>query len=359
MRCWCRAVALDIGLIGMTTFSALLLASISLSAYAGEWKHLPPLPDAEGFAGSFAGVSNGALIVAGGTNFPGKKPWDGEAKVWYDTEFVLVSPEAKWKIVGKLPQPLGYGASVTYENGVICAGGSDADRHYRDVFRLDWSQGELKTTSLPSLPSPVANCCGAMVGDVFYVAGGLEKPDSKMTSKRAWRMNFGAKSPKWTEINSWPGSGRMLAAAAGFRGAFWLMGGVDLTIGDDGLAKRRYLTDAFRYEPHKGWQRIADLPHPVVAAPSPAPFDKEGIYLLGGDDGSQVGSPPDKHRGFGKTSLRYDVTTGKWNEAGTIAAPRATLPSVFWNNCWVLPGGEVRPGIRSPEVWSWTAGKME
>jgi N-acetylneuraminate epimerase len=343
----------------MKTLSILLFASASLSAFAGEWKHLPSLPDAEGFAGAFAGVSNGALLVAGGTNFPGKKPWDGGAKVWYDTVFALESPNAKWKVIGKLPRPLGYGASVTYDQGVICAGGSDADRHYDNVFRLDWSHGKLKTTSLPSLPMPIAHCCGAMVGDVFYVAGGLEKPDSIATSNRVWRLNRGSKSARWTEINTWPGSRRMLAVAAGFRGAFWLMGGVDLSLGGNGLAQRHYLKDAFRYDPLLGWKRIADLPHPVVAAPSPAPFDENCIYLLGGDDGSQIASPPDKHRGFGKTALRYEPMGDKWVDAGAIAAPRATLPSVFWKNSWVLPGGEVRPGIRSPEVWNWTAGTME
>jgi hypothetical protein len=33
------------------------------------WQALPPLPDAMGLAAGFAGVSNGALIVAGGANF--------------------------------------------------------------------------------------------------------------------------------------------------------------------------------------------------------------------------------------------------------------------------------------------------
>ena len=33
------------------------------------WQALPPLPDAMGLAAGFAGVSNGAWIVAGGANF--------------------------------------------------------------------------------------------------------------------------------------------------------------------------------------------------------------------------------------------------------------------------------------------------
>jgi hypothetical protein len=34
-------------------------------------------------------VSNGALIVAGGANFPDKAVWEGGRKHWYDNIFVL------------------------------------------------------------------------------------------------------------------------------------------------------------------------------------------------------------------------------------------------------------------------------
>src|SRR6185436_4067728 len=105
----------------MKLLLTLVLALTGVGTIAAEWKQLPSLPDAEGFAGSFAGVSNGALLVAGGANFPDRKPWEGGAKVWYHTVYVLEHPNAKWKIAGQLPRALGYGVSVTYNNGVICA----------------------------------------------------------------------------------------------------------------------------------------------------------------------------------------------------------------------------------------------
>jgi len=322
------------------------------------WKRVPTLLDKEGFAGPFAGVSNGALIVAGGANFPEKKPWDGGRKDWYDTVFVLEKPNGEWKIAGKLPRPLGYGASVTHGTGVVCVGGSDIDRHYADAFRLDWKEGKLITTKLPSLPKSLAYTCGALVGDTLFVAGGQEKPDSKETLKLAWRIDLAAAEPKWKEIDAWPGSGRILAVAANFDGAFWLIGGADLVVGKDGKIERRYLKDAYRYD-DKGWKRIADLPHPVVAAPSPAPTDTSGFFILGGDDGSQVAVAPDKHQGFIKEVIRYDAKSKTWVEAGELAAPRVTVPCVRWNTSWVVPSGEVRPGVRSPEVWSFTPKNKE
>lgn len=325
---------------------------IGADAFAGDWTKFPSLPDKEGFAGPFAGISNGSLLVAGGANFPDKKPWEGGKKVWYDSVFVLENPSGKWKIAGKLARPLGYGISVTHGNGVVCVGGSDADRHYADAFRLECKDGKLITTALPSLPQPLANACGAMVGDFLYVAGGQERPDSKSALKSAWMIDLSMATPKWKIIDACPGDGRILAIAAGFNDAFWVAGGTNLVAGNSGTVERRYLKDAYRYDPGKGWKRIADLPHPVVAAPSPAPTDATGFYLLGGDDGSQVGTVPSEHRGFTKQVVRYDLKAEKWVHSGEIPAPRVTVPCVPWNDAWVVPSGETRPGIRSPEVWA-------
>jgi N-acetylneuraminic acid mutarotase len=336
---------------------AVVLVAVMVGPGAsGEWKRLPSLPDREGFAGAFAGVSHGALLVAGGANFPDKKPWEGGRKVWYDTVFVLERPAGEWKVAGKLPRPLGYGVCATHGPGVVCVGGSDADRHHADAFRLDWTGGKLVTTKLPSLPKPVANACGALVGGTLYVAGGQEKPDSGDTLSAVWTIDLSAREPEWKRIGDCPGGGRMLAVAAGFDGAFWLAGGVDLVAGSGGTVERRYRKDAYRHDPGTGWKRIADLPRPVAAAPSPAPADAAGFFVLGGDDGSQVGVEPGRHRGFGKIVLRYDPETGKWVEGGELPAPRVTAPCVRWDGRWVVPGGEVRPGVRSPEVWSWTFG---
>lgn len=327
--------------------------------FAGRCADLPPLPDKEGFAGPFAGVSNGALLVGGGANFPEKKPWDGGKKVWYDTVFVLEKPSGSWTVAGKLPRPLGYGVSVTHGTGVVCVGGGDAERHYSTAFRLDWKVGKLITTDLPPLPKPLANGCGALVGDTLYVAGGQAKLEDPVLSKVTYRIDLAAAEPKWVETEACPGGGRMLAVAAGFDGAFWLVGGVDLVAGASGKAERKYLKDAYRYDPGKGWKRIADLPRPVAAAPSPAATDATGYFVLGGDDGTQVGVAPDKHRGFTKTVLHYHPKDDKWVEAGEVAAPRVTVPCVPWGTTWVVPGGEVRPGIRSPYPTTFTPSKKE
>jgi N-acetylneuraminic acid mutarotase len=109
----------------LTKLTALLaMATMSYSApppgaAPSPWEKLAPIPDAEGFAAPFAGVSGGALIVAGGANIIGDKWADGFEKKWYDSIFVLEKPEGRWKTGAKLPRPIGYGVSVTSDEGVV------------------------------------------------------------------------------------------------------------------------------------------------------------------------------------------------------------------------------------------------
>ena len=228
-----RAVARALGfrISGCGSLSSRLLAATASLLIAGaigdapslaqsssgrplfQWESLPPLPDQNGFAGSFAGVDSSALLVAGGANFPDRKPWEGGTKVWYDRVYVLEQPDAAWKIAGKLPRPLGYGVSITTKDGVACLGGSNAASHYADCFLLQWRGDELKSSPLPPLPRPCANLSGALVGNTIYVAGGIEEPTATSALNTFWSLDLANLNAGWQEPASWPGPGRMLATA--------------------------------------------------------------------------------------------------------------------------------------------------
>jgi N-acetylneuraminate epimerase len=343
-----------------TLLSALLLVS-ALSAcsthntsHSLSWSQLSPLPDAHGVAAPFVGVSGGALLVAGGANFPDRMPWDGGRKVWHDTVYALTSTNARWQPVGKLPRPLAYGVSITAEDGVVCIGGSDSDRHYQDVLLLTYTNGLLAVHALPALPSPLANAAGARVGSAIYVAGGSDQPGEQSALNQCYALDLAQKSSAWAAVEPCPGKPRILPVAAALRGSFYLVGGAALER-TNGRVARVYLRDAWRYRPGKGWQRLADLPKPCVAGPTPAPSLDNTFLLLGGDDGSRVGFQPlDQHPGFPRTILAYDANTETWHELGEVPVSRVAVPTAFWRDCFVIPSGEERPGVRSPQVWSLT-----
>lgn len=325
------------------------------AALKTSWNRLPPLTDPLGVASPFAGVSNGVLIVAGGANFPDKMPWDGGKKVWHDSIHVLEKPDGEWREAGKLPRPLAYGVSLTAGGTMHWIGGSDADRHYADVHSMEWRSGALVASDVTpgALPIPLANAAGAVdANQNIYVACGSGEPGEKAASNRVFTAAFHGATPAWRELPPLPAEPRILPVAAAQGETFYLCGGAALEP-KDGKIVRRYLTDAWSYTVKAGWKRLADMPKPCVAAPSPAPVVDGGILLIGGDDGSLAGfTPPDKHPGFPGNVLRYDIATNVWTIAGKTPAPRATLPCVEWNGQFILPSGEIRPGVRSPEVWS-------
>ena len=329
------------------------MTTLACAADTLTWTQLPPLPDPLGVAAPFAGVSGGALLVAGGAKFPDKMPWEGGKKVWHDRVWVLNAPDGKWRAAGILPRALGYGVSVTHGDGMVCVGGSDADRHYADAFRLVWKDGALATQPLPPLPVALSGASGALAGDTLIVACGAEEPGEQAATNRAFALDLAAEKPAWRELPPLPGVPRLLAVAAAHDGAFYVFGGASLGANADGKIVRSYLREAWSYRADQGWKRIADLPRPCVAAPSPAPFVAGKLLLLAGDDSSRAGfQPVEKHPGFPKGILAYDPALDRWSEAGEVPAPRATLPCVGWRGDFIVPSGEARPGVRSPEVWS-------
>jgi N-acetylneuraminic acid mutarotase len=300
-------------------------------------------------------VSSEALIVAGGANITGDKWSEPLTKKWYDSAFVLEKPEGVWKTGFKLPRPLGYGVSITAEDSVWCFGGSDATRHYTDCFRLQWHQGELRTLPLPPMPRACANACGALVGRMIYIAGGIETPASTEALHSFWSLDLDAPEPIWHELDAWPGPGRMLATAGAYDGSFYLFSGAALSAGPDGKPVREYLRDAYRFTPGVGWKRLADLPRAAVAAPSPSPMvhalGTPSLLVISGDDGLNVTfQPVEKHPGFPLGSLRYDPVHDAWTAYAFPEISRATAPTVSWQNQIIIPNGEVRPRVRTPEV---------
>ena len=75
--------------------------------------------------------------------------------------------------------------------------------------------------------------------------------------------------------------------------------------------------------------------------------------VLGGDDGSLVSfAPLDRHPGFPGAIHAYDPRSNAWSDAGKMPKAHVTVPLVRWGEAWIMPSGEVRPGVRSPAVWS-------
>lgn len=315
---------------------------------------LPDVPDPHGFAGAFAGVHNGHLLAGGGANFPdGVMPWNGGKKVWHDRVFALAPAKgAAWREIGRLPRPNAYGVSLTVAEGVLIIGGGDAVRNFAEVWLLTLERGTLAFRALPELPTPLAQMAGAAVGRFVHVSGGIEKPDAITASSRHYRLDLDAIEKGWQAMPPIPAPHRILAVAAADGDAFYVLGGCSLAPDRAGHPSRTYLRDAWRFSPGT-WTRLADLPTAVAAAASPAPVFDHSLYVISGDDGTQIDLPsPADHKGFSSAVLRYDMIANVWHQAGHLGLPApVTLPTAPWKEGFVCVNGEVRPGVRTTQVF--------
>lgn len=316
------------------------------------WRTLPDLPDAEGFAGSYAGVHAGALLVAGGANFPEKPLWEGGPKRWTDRIFVLTDPDASWQEPARLPRPMGYGASVSLPQGVLLVGGSNAEGSLSDVLLLSWDGMGVTCEDWPRLPVALTGHAAVVLGGKVYVAGGSLQPGEQDAETRMWSLDPSRLEEGWVAMPSLPGRGRFLHQMAAGKDALYVLGGIGIKPGDNGRMQRDMLTEAWSFTEDSGWKRLADLPYTVAAAPTPAPCARGLIYLFGGDDATVKGFTPQNHPGFHNQSLAYEIETGIWKDGGAIGAARAVLPCAEWRKMAVIVNGEQRPGKRSNQVWA-------
>ena len=194
------------------SFGGIFLFFSSSLLSQSQWSELPPIPDKEGFAGLYAGISHGTLICAGGANFPEKKPWDGGIKKWYDTIYLLDEVDGTWRIANtRLPKPIAYGVTISYENQMILIGGNDSEDYYDDVISLEYVSNKIVIdSSFPKLPEPISNMSGSLIDGVIYISGG-SKSQKGLSTNNFYLLDLktNKKERQWKKGPTWPGVSRI------------------------------------------------------------------------------------------------------------------------------------------------------
>ena len=267
--------------------SLIIFLLAAITAVAGsppdvEWGSLPALPAAEGetealgVAGPFVGTHNGALIVAGGANFPEGLPWEPKAdgtnppKIYHDRIYVMTKGAdgaPSWQISDvKLPVKVGYGVSASTTEGVVCVGGHwktvEADGSQKmvrsdRVFSIKWVDGKVQIDeAYPKLPSGWSDMAGGLVGSQLIIAGG---DAGQGATNRCLSLDL-TKKVEWAEKAPLPGEPRVLAV-----GAVQTVGkGKQLFVFSGRNTNKRgpevLLSDSWRYNPStNSWQQLADV----------------------------------------------------------------------------------------------------
>ncbi|HBM78358.1 MAG TPA: hypothetical protein DD438_09615 [Verrucomicrobiales bacterium] len=366
------------------------------------WGHLPALPDKEGFAGAFAGIVSNKntekdyLVVAGGANFPKGRPWEKEKnpeKVYYDLAFKLEmgAEDASWeKIEGPLGQPVGYGMSVALpkRGSTLFIGGKE--QAATDAVWEVTADGSGKLTFAPRLkyPLPIVEGVAGVVGETVIVVGGATNREGGgfRTVQEAYMLDTSRGEGEWKwESLPWPEAGTdemargRVYAVSGVQGEkFYIFGGRDYADSEDPAPGRVHqekldvLADCYVLS-LKGvnpeWKSLRDLPRGMSAAPSAAlPVGVSHLLMVGGvsaqywrqqfEDRPDLNGAGDLHPGFERSVWAYDTITDTWVSAGELpqmaggvpVAVPVTTPVVEWKKKFIVPSGEIKPGVRSPQI---------
>lgn len=347
-----------------------------------------------GLAGPYTGTDDGALIVSGGANFPDSLPWDGGTKKYYDDIFIATKNEEgkiNWKLATKkLPFKAAYGGAVTTNKGLFCFGGNTSAETISATWFINFlpEVGDVKITKGPELPIPLTNFAWAVSDNVIYLAGGVSTDGESGKYFYSLDVSNVTENWKWKELPAWDGKARAFAVGInqsnGLTNCFYLFSGRK-------VQKNRnpeVLFDAHVYNPSlKVWSVISEGQNkefPVMAGTaipvgagtilftSGASGElmnrelvlKEKIKLLevkknnGEDVKEELKNAIQQHRnhlikhpGFGNRTFSFNTITNEISEGGILPTTgQVTTNAVRWNEFFVIPSGEIRPGVRTPDI---------
>jgi len=289
--------------------------------------------------------------MAGGCNFPEIPAAEGGKKHYYRGIYVAElneGTELHWKQVGWLPAPAAYGVSVTTDDGIICIGGNNEKESLRSVFKIRLRGGKAIIEPLPSLPVPMDNFTGSLWGNRIDIYA-----DTTWYSLELNALQQGWKQQRTFNVR------RVQPVSGHYQGEFCVWGGfspkdanqkASLSLNGMALGKetRRRATPVTRqYQSvFLGGGAAVNVSENVIVALGGV---NKSIFLnaLNNPAPDYMTHEPSWYQ-FNTNVFLYD---GYWRIMGQSEhTARAGATVVCHQGKVYVIGGELKPGIRVPEV---------
>lgn len=362
----------------LLSLSLFLSAALPLSAQRVH--SVVGFPSAEpgyslGVSACYAGQIGDYLVMAGGCNFPEA----GKPKKYYAGVYAarIDRETLQWRLVGFLPEPAAYGATVASGDSLLFIGGNNNDHSLASVYsvHLNAAGTGIELNRLADLSATVDNMAVALAGTDVLVVGGNQngKPSANVLRYQLDSnvANQGANSIAqvvYADQLSVLGSPRVQPVAAAYNNKVYVWGGFYA----DGEQSKVH-TDGYVYDIRtKEWG--------VLSAPRSA--DGEEMTLSGGiawADGNRLYATGGVNRtifldaisgryecvkkddylkqpiGWYKFSGNlyvFDAVAGQWltTTFANQALARAGAQAVPTRLGVYYIGGELKPALRTPQI---------
>ena len=320
--------------------AAITCLLLTFSCSSGEKVVQMPSLDGIGLSGLYAGKIGERLFVAGGCNFPDKPLTEGGKKKFYDEIWAL--GDEGWDLMGTLPEPSAYGAYLCSDDGILIMGGANADGTSDKVWLLSSENG---TEELDPLPKPLEQAAWYFINGRIYLAGGLSNGEPSLEV-------FSFDDGEWTAIATLPRPlVQGIATMSGDTLCIW--GGFDPPAKE--AVAGGYALDLKTGE----WSPLQAGCTFVGASPldgyATGGCDTEiftAAQHLSGEALLEYQLQPIEYYRFRPELLRFNPESLQWELVAQYPhLARAGAAIARYGNGIVTVGGELKPGVRTPEVW--------
>ena len=326
-----------------------------------------------GVSGAFIGRVNGNIFTAGGCNFPENPMAPESRKKFYKGIYKAEeTSENNWRLirVGSLPCPIAYGSAVSLPEGLLLMGGANEARSFDNVYLLSLDEsGNVNISDYPSLPVKIDNASATVLNEKVYIAGGNINGEP---SNRFFVLDIKDYKKGWTELPAFPGNPRIQSVMASGKNKneneyIYLWGGFagkgenrDASLNTDGL---RYDIKNARWEGIEG-PKDSDGDEVSLGGGCCAKINSGKIVITGGvnkdiflaalkNQAPDYLSHPIEWYNFNPNIFIFNLHNEEWDvlsvtkKAARAGAGMATTE----NGEIIILGGELKPRIRTPEVF--------
>ena len=356
--------------------SLFLFLSAALSLSAQHVRSVAGFPAAEpgyslGVSACYAGQIGDYLVVAGGCNFPEA----GKPKKYYAGVYAARIDRATllWRLVGFLPEPAAYGATIASGDSLLFIGGNNNEHALAAVYsvRLNSAGTDVSINRLADLPATADNMAVALAGNDVFVVGGNQngKPSNAVLRYKLGSNSVNQATNSTSAVNlRIPGVPRVQPVAAVYNNKLYVWGGFYA----DGEQSKVH-TDGYVYDVNaKEWGALS-APHSadgeeMTLSGGIAWADGNHLYATGGvnrtifldaisgryecvkkDD--YLKQPIDWYKFSGNLYV-FDAVAGQWltTTFANKALARAGAQVVPTPLGVYYIGGELKPALRTPQI---------
>ena len=377
----------------MAALALCLVACNTETMKTTDLKAIPDVAYAKGVSAPFCGAIQDVLVVAGGANFPDKSLLEGGAKRVYADIWAKAPHGRKWVHAGVLPDSTAYGATFAVDSALVLAGGNVCGVTTDKVYELRLSYGKAVLRTLPQLPVPMEQCGWTRDGENLYLVGGVG-------TTGVYTCKIG--TYVWSKIADLPEPlVQPVAYASG--GKLYVWGGFNpetLDVSDRGIVMEISPRASLgRNDSDTALSTGAEGAHAVISSGAEggveksvwaeAPAIPDGGTFVGATgatlpDGRLVvvggvnraifaralhNTPEDRIPYLSKEPAEYqfrqdvfafDPAAGAWTCLGSVPACALAGPGVAvrpatsasGHGALYVAGGELKPGVRSPRIFS-------